>query len=56
MKKIKAQTASVIATLEPVYGILFAALLLGEVPESKVIIGGSIILLTVIYKTIVPKN
>jgi drug/metabolite transporter (DMT)-like permease len=44
MKRIKAQTASVIASLEPVYGILATVVLLGEVPGFREIVGGSIIL------------
>jgi len=44
LKHIKAQLASVIAGLEPVYGIVFAFLLLNEVPTTRTIIGGFIIL------------
>ena len=44
MKRIRAQTASVIASLEPVYGILATVVLLGEVPGFREIIGGGIIL------------
>jgi drug/metabolite transporter (DMT)-like permease len=49
MKYVKAQLASIIATLEPVYGIVFAALLLGEIPELRTIVGGAIILLAITY-------
>lgn len=44
LKYIKAQLASVIAGLEPVYGIIFALLLLDEVPAIRTIFGGFIIL------------
>lgn len=44
MKRVRAQTAGVIASLESVYGILFAALLLGEIPSLREIIGGGLIL------------
>jgi drug/metabolite transporter (DMT)-like permease len=44
MKRIKAQTASLIHTLEPVYGIIFAFFLLGENPSLRTILGGFIIL------------
>ncbi|SCZ78623.1 DMT family transporter [Acidaminobacter hydrogenoformans] len=44
MKRIKAQTASVIASLEPVYGILATVVLLGEVPGLREIMGGAVIL------------
>ncbi|RLC94778.1 MAG: EamA family transporter [Chloroflexi bacterium] len=41
---IKAQLASVISGLEPVYGVFFALVLLGEVPSMRTIVGGCIIL------------
>jgi len=44
MRYIKAQTASIISSLEPVYGIILAFLLLGEVPALRTILGGVIIL------------
>lgn len=44
LREVRARTASVIATLEPVYGILFAALLLGEFPGVRTLIGGGVIL------------
>jgi len=45
MKNVKAQTASLIHTLEPVYGIIFAFLFLKEVPSSRTLLGGAVILL-----------
>jgi len=45
MKKIKAQTASIVHSLEPVYGIIFAFLFLHEMPSQRTILGGIIILL-----------
>ena len=44
MKHIKAQTASLINALEPVYGILFAYIFLHEIPSLRTLIGGCIIL------------
>ena len=44
MLRVKAQTASVIATLEPVYGIAFAAIFLHEVPSGRTIVGGTMIM------------
>lgn len=41
---VKAQTAAVIAALEPVYGILLALVLLKEVPSARMVAGGAIIL------------
>ena len=48
---VKAHTASIIASLEPVYGILAAALLLGESPAMRELAGGAIILGTALYAT-----
>lgn len=44
LKGIKAQTASIIASLEPVYGILATVVLLGEIPGLRELAGGLIIL------------
>lgn len=44
---IKTQLASITACLEPVYGIIFAFILLGEIPALRTIIGGCIILGTI---------
>jgi len=49
---IKTQLASIIAGLEPLYGIVFAAIFLKEIPELKTIIGGIIILGTIFLATI----
>jgi len=49
LKHIKAQTASMIHFLEPVYGIIFAFLLLHEIPVLRTIMGGAIILLGQIF-------
>jgi len=45
MKTIKAQTASIIHALEPVYGIIFAFILLREIPALRTILGGMVILM-----------
>jgi len=49
MQRVKAQLASLIATLEPVYGIIFAALLLGEIPSIRTIGGAVLILGAIAY-------
>jgi drug/metabolite transporter (DMT)-like permease len=46
MRYIKAQTASIISALEPVYGIIFALLFLNEIPSLRTIAGGCIILVS----------
>lgn len=43
LSKIKVHQASVIANMEPVYGILFAFFLLHEIPSWNVLLGGAII-------------
>ncbi len=52
LRTVKARTAGIIASLEPVYGIIAAALLLGEIPSYRVIAGGLIILSVAVYITI----
>ncbi len=44
MKSVPARTAGIIASLEPVYGIVAAAWLLGEMPGWRVLLGGGIVL------------
>ncbi|MBN2124043.1 MAG: EamA family transporter [Deltaproteobacteria bacterium] len=46
LRHIKAQLASVTTCLEPVYGIVFALILLGEIPSARTVLGGTIILAT----------
>lgn len=43
MRALTAHTASVVATLEPVYGIALAAVLLGEVPDTRTMLGALLI-------------
>lgn len=43
-KKVKAQTAGIISGMETVYGIIYAFILLREVPSVREIIGGAVIL------------
>lgn len=52
LKHVKAQSASIISTLEPLYGIILAWLILGEVIDVKTLSGGILILGAVIYKTV----
>ncbi|MEE8377157.1 MAG: DMT family transporter [Candidatus Aminicenantaceae bacterium] len=44
MKYIRAQTAAIISSLEPVYGIVIAFFFLNEIPTLRTILGGVIIL------------
>jgi drug/metabolite transporter (DMT)-like permease len=43
LRRVRAQTASIISTLEPVYGIVLAYLMLGEAPSSRTLGGGLVI-------------
>jgi drug/metabolite transporter (DMT)-like permease len=44
MRRMSAQTASIVSILEPVYGIALAALLLGEIPDLRALTGGALIM------------
>ena len=44
MRSITAQSASLLASLEPVWGILFGILLLQSIPTASTLLGGAIIL------------
>jgi drug/metabolite transporter (DMT)-like permease len=48
---LKATSVGIIATLLPIYGALSAALLLGEVPALRTVIGGAIILVAISIET-----
>jgi drug/metabolite transporter (DMT)-like permease len=49
---VRAQLASVVTALESVYAILFAMLLLGEVPSLRTLAGGGVILAAVVVATL----
>ena len=49
---IKAATASLILCLHPMYSIIFAALLISEVPSPRVILGGLLIVSISVYESI----
>lgn len=55
LKNVKTQAAGIISSLEPVYGIIFAVFLLGEIPTLREFLGGIIILGTVFCSTIKSK-
>jgi len=44
MLRVTAHTASVVSLLEPIYGIAWAALLLGEWPDARTVAGGTLII------------
>lgn len=56
LKTIPARLASIIACLEPVYGIIFAIILLDEIPSLRTISGGLVIIATVVYASVFMKH
>ena len=48
---VTAHTASVVAALEPVYGIALAFVLLGEVPAPRTLAGGALIVVAAVLAT-----
>ncbi|MBS3067128.1 EamA family transporter [Candidatus Micrarchaeota archaeon] len=56
MKYIKAQKAGLIATIEPVYSIFFAAIFLAEIPELRTLIGAALILGVAIFTQLKMEN
>jgi drug/metabolite transporter (DMT)-like permease len=51
MTHIKTQTAGIIASLGPLYGVLFALIVLREIPTIRTLVGGAIILGAVFYSS-----
>jgi drug/metabolite transporter (DMT)-like permease len=52
LRTIRASTAGLIASLEPIYGMAFAALVLSEIPGIKTVAGGIIVVAAAIYTSI----
>lgn len=52
LRSITAQLASLIASLEPVWGIVFALLLLNEIPTGRTLLGGAIIVVATLLPTL----
>jgi drug/metabolite transporter (DMT)-like permease len=51
LRTVRAHTASVVAALEPVYGIALAFVLLGEVPGMRTLAGGALIVGAALFAT-----
>jgi drug/metabolite transporter (DMT)-like permease len=51
LRTVTAHTASVVAALEPVYGVALAFVLLGEVPGARTLAGGALIVGAAIFAT-----
>ncbi|OSY89041.1 multidrug transporter [Tenacibaculum holothuriorum] len=56
LKHFKASTASIISSIQPVFGIVLAFLFLNEVPKLQTFFGGLLILSTVIIESIRSKK
>ncbi len=52
MRRVPARTASIISSLEPVYGIVLAFIFLGERPSFRTLGGGAVILAAVLFVTL----
>lgn len=51
-KHFSVSTASIMASTQPIYGIIVAMLFLNEIPSGRSIIGGTLILLTVVIESL----
>ncbi len=56
LKKVKASVASVILLLEIVFATLFAILILGEIPTLITLLGGGLIILSILVITLAQPN
>ncbi|HXT02820.1 MAG TPA: DMT family transporter, partial [Casimicrobiaceae bacterium] len=54
MRRVSAHSASVVAALEPVYGIALAGLLLHEIPSGRTIVGGTLIVAGALLASFLP--
>jgi drug/metabolite transporter (DMT)-like permease len=52
LRVLSAHTASVVATMEPVYGIALATVLLGEIPNTATLAGGLLIVGATLWATL----
>jgi drug/metabolite transporter (DMT)-like permease len=55
-KNFSISTASIMSSIQPIYGIIFGFLILSEIPAPKTLIGGFLILLTVVFESIQSKK
>ena len=51
-KNFSISTASIMSSVQPIYGVIFGFLFLSEIPASKTLIGGFLILTTVVIESI----
>ncbi|NRA83058.1 MAG: EamA family transporter [Gammaproteobacteria bacterium] len=51
-KYLSAKTAGLISCLQPLYGVLLAALILGQWPSMMVYVGGALIVMAAVFETV----
>ncbi|ACN16612.1 RhaT [Desulforapulum autotrophicum HRM2] len=56
LEGLRATTVSIITCLEPLYGIILAALLLHEIPGLRMVAGGTIIVLSTLFASLNRKH
>ena len=56
LKFFSATTATIISSLQPIFGIILAFFFLGEIPTINTFLGGSLILLTVVIESVRSKK
>jgi drug/metabolite transporter (DMT)-like permease len=53
LRTVRAELAALTSALEPLYGIVFAYLILGEVPNVRTTLGGLLIIVAVTFASMV---
>jgi drug/metabolite transporter (DMT)-like permease len=56
LMNFEVSTASIISSLQPIFGIILAFIFLSEIPSNNVYIGGAIILFSVVVESLRTKN
>ncbi|WP_435414276.1 DMT family transporter [Polaribacter aestuariivivens] len=56
LKHFSATTASIISSIQPIFGIIIAYIFVNEIPNFNTFIGGSLILLTVVVESVRSKK
>ncbi|MEN8775986.1 MAG: DMT family transporter, partial [Polaribacter sp.] len=56
LQHFSATKASIISSIQPIFGIIIAFIFVNEIPSSSTFIGGSLILLTVIIESVRSKK
>ncbi len=52
LKHLRAKTFSLVACMQPLYGVLFATIMLSERPNIQTLIGGLLVISAAIYETV----